>query len=401
MKNILSKSYRVLALSIAEEINLIKRDFGAWLILLIAVVVYPFVYSVVYYPGVLHEIPIAVVDNDQSTLSRKALNMLDAAPQLHVANVCPDMTTAKELFRKNQVNGIIYIPHNLEKSVYNDTPEKIAVYCDASFFLIYKESLLGSMKTIGTLSAGVEIKKLMVKGVRESQAFNRAMPIDVKVNNLFNYSSSYSNYVLPALFIVIIQQTLLIGIGLVAGSRREQRWRKGNQSIMVTPKGYFWLVTLGRSIIYILISLFNIVFNFVFISYLFHLPFAGNFIDVLYIMIPFVLSTTFLGIAISQVFRAREHSIIFLAFLSPIVLFLTGMSWPKFMIPDILNWVATIIPSTHIVPAYIRIRAMGVNFSDVKPEFYSMLLLTVVYYALASIALRIRSKRIKKAPVSK
>ncbi len=395
MKKLFLLTFKVLYLSFVNELRLIIKDFGALLILFIAVIIYPIIYSFVYNPGTLDNIPIAVVDLDQTSLSRKATQMLDASPQLNTTNVCSSMEEAKQLFWDEKVNGIIYIPYNFEKSIYEGAPEKVGVYCDGSYFLIYKETLIGALKSIGTLSGGVEIKQMMVKGVNKSQAFIKQTPIKLNMHQLFNPNSSYTIYVVAGLILVIIQQTLLIGIGLVAGSRREER-KKKICLIQYIPDGFFWAISLGRSGVYLLISLINIGFNFILLSKWFNLPFQGNFIEVLYVLFPFVLSTTFLGISISQVFKEREHAIIFLAFLSPIILFLTGLSWPHFMIPDVLNWIANIFPSTYIVPAYIRLRTMGVPFKYVHNEFYALWILTFIYFILSAIALRIRSSRIKK-----
>ncbi|PIF05331.1 MAG: hypothetical protein CSA36_07360 [Draconibacterium sp.] len=395
MKRLFPTIFKIIYLSFIEEFRLIKKDFGALLILLIAVIIYPIIYSVAYYPGTLTDIPVAVVDLDQTSLSRKTIQMVDASPQINVANVCSSMEEAKQLFWEESVNGVIYIPNHFEKSTYNGTSEKVGVYCDASYFLVYKETLIGALKSTGTLSGGIEIKKMMLKGVNRSQAFIKQTPIQMNLNQLFNTNSSYSTYVVVGLILVIIQQTLLIGIGLVAGSRREESKTKMCLTHHI-PKGFFWSVILGRSAVYVLISLINIGFNFVLLSHWFNLPFQNSFTTVLYILLPFVLSTTFLGLALSQVFKEREHAIIFLAFSSPIVLFLTGMSWPHFMIPEVLNWIGSTLPSTHVVPAYVRIRTMGVPFHDVSYEFYWLLSMTIIYFVFASISLRVRSARASK-----
>ncbi len=395
MTKTISTIAKVLYLSFVEEFNLIIRDLGALLILLIAVLLYPILYSTAYYPAVLEDIPVAVIDLDHSTLSRKTIEMVDATAKINVVYTCSSMEEAKDLFWKDQVKGIIYIPPRFEKSVYSGQPEKIGVYCDASYFLVYKETLISALRSIGTLSASIEIKRWMLKGVPLSQGLIRQSPIKLKMYNLFNPGSSYSIYVLAGLILVIIQQTLLIGVGLVTGSRRERKKQKLSLE-QHTPKGFFWAVVLGRSLVYLLISLFNIMFNFILISYWFDLPFQGEFTTVLYILIPFVMSTAFLGTAISQIFKEREHAIIFLAFSSPIILFLSGLSWPRFMIPQALNILSNVLPSTYVVPAYVRVRTMGVPFKYVSSEFYSLLILCVIYFVLATLFLRMRMSKDNK-----
>jgi len=120
-------------------------------------------------------------------------------------------------------------------------------------------------------------------------------------------------------------------------------------------------------------------------------------LDVFTLMIPFLLAVSFMGLAISVLFKKREHSLMFLLFLSPAVLFLSGLSWPATEIPSFLYNLAHVFPSTLMIPAYLRVRTMGVGLHDVSFELLFMMGQVVVYFILAYVAFRYSLSRIDKS----
>jgi ABC-2 type transport system permease protein len=148
-------------------------------------------------------------------------------------------------------------------------------------------------------------------------------------------------------------------------------------------------VIFGKGLAYFGIYITNLAFTLVYIPKWFGFPNKGSFFDVCILLVPFLFSVIFLGMLISMLFRRREHSIMVLVFISPIVLFLSGLSWPSTSIPPLLYQVAHIFPSTSMIPAFMRIRTMGVSINDVRPELIFMLSQMVVYFILAAIGYKI------------
>jgi len=105
--------------------------------------------------------------------------------------------------------------------------------------------------------------------------------------------------------------------------------------------------------------------------------------------IPFLFSVIFMGLTVSLLLTRREHSIMMLVFLSPVVLFLSGMSWPATSLPPLLYQLAHIFPTTSMIPAYLRIRTMGGTLQDVIPEFMFLTGQMIVYGILAMLSYRI------------
>jgi ABC-2 type transport system permease protein len=193
---------------------------------------------------------------------------------------------------------------------------------------------------------------------------------------------------MPGMILVILQQTLLIGIGMIGGAGKERRNNQEIEPGIRVRQGMFSVV-FGKGLAYFLIYLPNIAFTLVYLTKWFDFPDKGSFANVCILMVPFLFSVIFLGLLISMLFRRREHSIMALVFFSPIVLFLSGLSWPNTAIPPLLSQIAQVFPSTTMIPAYLRIRTMGVAISSVKPELLFLLIQMVVYFLIASAGYRI------------
>jgi len=371
-----------------DELKTIFKDSGAMLILFFAVLAYPLVYSIAYKNNVVRDIPVTVVDLDHTSSSRQMVKMIGATKELRVAQEVGSLHDAKQLFWDGNSKGIIMIPEGFEKDLFKGFQTSVSVYCDASYFLLYKETLTGTIQAAGTFSAGVEIKRLMAAGMGEEQAMKQRDPMPAKFYYLYNPSGSYGSYVMPGMILIILQQTLLIGIGMIGGAGKERRNNRIVKPGLRVRQGMFSVV-FGKGLAYFVIYIANIAYTLVYLSKWFGFPDKGSFADICILLVPYLFSVIFLGLMISMLFHRREHSIMTLVFVSPIVLFISGLSWPISSIPPILYKLSHIFPSTSMIPAFLRIRTMGVSINDVRPELLFLVIQMIVYFIMASVAYKI------------
>jgi ABC-2 type transport system permease protein len=379
----------------SEEMRIIMADAGAVLLFIIAMIAYPLIYSIGYEGEVLRDLPVAVVDLNHSNLSRQYSRMLDATEQIHVVCKSGSLKEAEKLFYDGTINGIVLIPEDFEKNILQGTQSNITVYCDASYFLIYKQVYAGALYSTGTLSAGVEIKKLLSQGKTLNQALEQRDPLKTNIISLYNPSASYGSFIMPGVLLIILQQTLLIGIGLLGATTREKIKYK-NLAVQPLSRGGSITAVLGKGLAYLVVYLFNVLFIMVVIPKWYSFPDKSGFLPTLFLVIPYVLSIIFMGIAISVLFRKRVHALIFMVFLSPLILFFSGLSWPSAALPPLLYKVAHIFPSTVMVPAYLRLRIMGAPLSSVSYEGTFLLVQMVIYFVLACIAYKFSSKKLAR-----
>lgn len=386
----------------SNEWSAILTDRGAILVLLIAVWIYPFIYSIAYKNNVIRDIPMTVVDLDKTALSRQLIRMIGATQEVGITRHADDFNEAEALFREDANMGIIVIPSGFEQKILKGEQTNVGLYCDAGYFLIYKETLKGTLRATGTLSAGVEIRRTMSGGSTETSALAQRDPISLKSYPLYNPSGAYGSNVMPGLILIILQQTLMVGIGMIGGARREK------QKLLVSSERHKTPVILnvltGRSLAYFSLSLLNLLFTEIVLFEWFGFPNLGSLLDLTILMIPFLFSVIFMGLTVSLLMKRREHSIMMLVFLSPLILFLSGMSWPSSSIPPLLHFAACLFPSTSMIPAFLRIRTMGGTLANVRPEFLFMTGQMLVYGLLTMYSYKLflhrRSKTIRQPDLS-
>ena len=181
---------------------------------------YPLLYAFIYTNEVVREVPAAVVDASNSTLSRNYLRLVDANAGVHIQSYCADMEEAKLLLKENKVYGIIYIPATFSKDIATGKQTTVSLYCDMSGMLYYKSLLVAS--TNASLSVNKQIKIQRMANTTQRQDEVSTAPITYEDVSLFNPQDGFASFLIPAVLILIIQQTLLLGIGLSAGTAREK-----------------------------------------------------------------------------------------------------------------------------------------------------------------------------------
>ena len=349
-------SYRQQMLSVMRnEFRSIFTDAGVVLILVLALIIYATVYSMAYGAQVLRNVPIGVVDECRTPTSRSLAATFNAGPNTYVAYNPTNMEEAKELFFSRKIYGVVYIPSDYEEKLLGGSQANVAIYVDASYFLMYRQAFQELVTSIGSTGAMVEFQRLIAKGADIPQAKATTQPVIYQSHNLFNPYLGYGTFVMPAIIMVIIQQTLLIGIGMIGGT-----WREFGLYRKLCPPDRKRMSTL---------------------------PIVLGKATVLVFMLAYLAACIFLGIAISTLFRYRENSLLLLLWTSIPLLMLSGVSYPREGIPDWLFNFGQLFPSSHGVDGFIRIQSMGASLSEVLPEIRMLCILTLIYGGLACIGI--------------
>jgi len=369
-----------------EELTAILKDPGAMLILWGALIIYALAYAFAYKTELVRQIRTVVVDLDHTAASRQLARMIDATEQIQVVAHANSMDEARQMFFADQDGGILFIPEDFERTLLAGRQAHVSVYADGSFFLIYRQVINGAVNAVGTFSAGVEVNKLTAGGESREQAIRSRDPLSADLHFWFNPFSGYATFLMPGMILIILQQTLLIGIGMMGGTRKEKGQHKELVPVALSKGGVF-PVLWGRTLSYLTICLVNSIITLIWIYHGFGYPDKASYLHIAMLILPFFLSVIFLGITLSVFFRRRESSFLFLVFISPVVFFLSGISWPASSIPRVLYTLAHIIPSTLVVPAYLRLRLMGVGLQDIRHEYMLLLLQCGIYFITAASAI--------------
>lgn len=367
-----------------NEYRTIFTDAGVLLILVLALLIYSTLYSSAYGSQVLRNVSIGVVDECRTPASRSLVELFNAGPNTYVAYDATDMEEARGLFFNRDIYGIVYIPADYERQLLGGGQANVALYVDASYFLMYRQVFQELVTSIGTTGAMVEFQRLVAKGANIPQAQATTQPVIYQSHNLFNPYLGYGTFAMPAIIMVIIQQTLLIGIGMIGGT-----WREFGLYTKLCPAGRCRLSTLpvvvGKGLAYASIYAVTTLYVLGLHYRLFHYPMNGSTGTLVLFMAAYLAACIALGIAVSTLFRYRENSLLLLLWTSIPFLMLSGVSYPGEAIPEGLAMFGKLLPSTHGVNGFIRIQSMGASLAEVLPEIRRLCVLTLLYGGLACI----------------
>ncbi len=369
-----------------DEVRGALRDPGALLVLVGAIVLYAFFYPIPYRREVLREVPVAVVDLDRTPLSRTLVRLADAHELVRVSARPSSFAEAEALVRSGRAGGVLGIPEGLERDVKRGAPATVGVLADATYFLVYRQVLTGLAEATATLSAGIEVRRLEAQGLPEERARAFRDPVPLVSRPLFNPAEGYATYVVPAVLVLILQQTLLIGIGLRGVPDLS---RLGDGPLLARAAAS----VSGRTAAYVALYALHALFYFGVVSHLFGFPVRGRALAAAGLVLPFLLATSFLGLALSVLFTRREAAIQTLLFTSLPAVFLAGFSWPPEALPGWLRLAARAIPSTSAIPALLRVNQAGASLGHVRYDLAVLWGLAAAFFALAVLAQALRAHR--------
>lgn len=369
-----------------NEYREIFSDGGVMLIMIFALFIYATLYGLAYGNQVLRNVPLGVIDNSNTSSSRALVESFNAGPNTYVAYEVADMEEAKKLFYEREIYGIVYIPEDYERKLEGGMQANVGLYCDASYFLMYRQVFQEIVGAISSKGVMVEFQRLVAKGINTYQARNVSQPVIYQSHNLFNPYLGYGTFVMPAIIIVIIQQTLLIGIGMIGGT-----WREFNLYHKLTPHGQARMstipVVLGKALTYFSIYAVSVSYILTIHYHLYKYPMNGNPLTIIALILPYLLACIFLSIAVSTLFSKRENSILWLLWTSIIILLLSGVSYPGETIPGWLFNFGKVFPSSHAVEAFIRVQDMGAGIDDIMPQIAALWQQVFIYGGVALIAI--------------
>lgn len=365
--------------AVRREFSTIFHDGGALLLLVIALPLYTIIYSFAYGSEVVRDVDIAVVDNDNSSSSRIFVEGLTDGPNTKLRYRTPSLDEAKALFFAGEVYGIIDIPHGFEANLLTGNQANIGLILDGSHLLLYRQVLEQVASDALQRGAMIELMRLTNHGIDKNVALSIIEPVNIEIHHIYNRALGYGTFVMPSVVMVIIQQTLVIGLAMIAARRRySEKLTLAN----IIAKILVYMIIYGVNLTIILCVIWNI----------FGFANVGNTTDIVLFMSLYLLSTFSLALIISMLFHKRESPLMLLLWCSVPILLLAGVSYPREAFPVWLYWIGRVLPSSSGVDGFIAIASRGASLDDIKTEVTTLLLLSVTYMTLAIIINKKRAR---------
>lgn len=368
-----------------EEFRTTFRDQGVLIFFILVPLIYPLIYAFIYTNETIREVPTVVVDNTRSSLSREYLRKVDASPEVNIISYCADMEEAKLALKDRKAYGIIYIPESFSSDIATGKQTQVSLFCDMSSLLYYKSLLLANTEV--SLDMNAEIKMERAGNSTDRQDEITAYPIAYQDVALYNPTNGFAAFLIPAVLMLVIQQTLLLGIGLSAGTAREQNRFKDLVPINKHYNGTLRIV-MGKGLSYFMVYALVSVYVLCVVPWLFSLNRIAIPGELTLFILPYLAACIFFSMTASIAIRNRETCMLLFVFTSVPLLFLSGISWPSAAMPDFWRYFSYIFPSTFGINGYVRINSMGATLNEVAFEYRALWLQAGIYFITTCVVYR-------------
>lgn len=363
-----------------HELKRIFTDTGVVVIFIVATLAYPLLYKAIYWNEQITNVPVAVVDLSQSAESRTFLHHWNASPDIRLTHTCNSIAEAEQLLREQKVHGIVYFPRDFASQLADPLGQAhISLYCDMSSFLYMKAIYLSCNQVMLESMRNIQIDRYESMGYGREFSWALVQDAPYTETALYNPTGGYGSFLIPAVLVLILHQTLLFGICMLAGTARDD----DEVLYRVLGKGRVAGVLrliLGRAAAYFTIYYALAAILLGLLPRLFDIPHIGDIGDILRFIVPYILACIFFSMTVSVFIRNRESGLVLLISTSLIFLFMAGISWPKEMMPAAWRYLSYFIPYTWGAHGFIHINSMGATLWSTRNEYISLWILSGGYF---------------------
>jgi len=357
------------------------------LLLIVPLVVF-LLLGFIYQKGALREIPVAVFDEDHTTLSRTIIQFIDASPAMKITYSLSSQDDLTKFFLQHDERAIFRIPRNLMNDVIKGKASRVQVLTNSNNIVFGNILLREAYMISGTVSAGASIQRLQAEGLTEKQAFNLALPIRVNSKPLFNPIYNYLYYLLPGLMTVLLQMIMFF----VATRAINSEFVNGSFDDLVEISGGSALnILVGKALSYFFVG-FGLIMFIAIVFMFFGIPFKEKEMELILLFSYFILVNIFLGLMLSATLDDEIMSLDIAFFYNSPAFVFSGFTFPLFGMPFFDTLYAQFIPYTHFLHAFFKLYQVGTPFSYIKPELFvlSIFLFTAMFTAWLALHIRIK-----------
>lgn len=340
--------------------------------------------AAVFHLGLPRDLPIAVVDQDRSTLSRQIVRMVDATPEVAVAAQADSLGEGRRLLVTGKVYAVVLIPPRTERDVLSGRRPEVVLFYNNQYMTPGSMVARAVGGTLGTVAAGISIEARVARGADVESATQAVVPIPVRQSALFNPSLEYVEFLLAAVMPTVLQ--IFIGASAALSFARDRQGVAGlgrslklGGTLFKTVAGKLAPYTLAYIIVLwgadaLLFGLMGASFNG---SLAFHATYG----------LLFVLASQMLGAAAALIARDTVSALAAVGVITGPAFGFTGITFPRLSMNDFSAIWADLLPVTHYLELRTDnvLRAAPLNIS--MPAFAWLAGLALAYGSVALLLL--------------
>lgn len=367
-----------------REMKLVTHDAGIIIFFLFLPLAYPVIYSIIYNPELVKDVPVVVVDNDRSSLSRDLARNLDACDEAWVVGYAANMPEAKRAMHEKKAYAILEIPEGFERKVNNNEQGNTVMYCDMGLLLRYRGFVVATANLMTHYSSTLLTEKID-NTLPLAETLVTGDPMGINYIPMGNIRNGFDSFIMPGVLILIIQQAIVLALGMAGGARRENPKLTGYNAYNQAPSVFLTMV--AHALCYITVLLVPVMFVAHYVPLIFRFPMMGDNMEIFAFLIPMVIASIGLGFTIQAFVTERENIFVIWVITSMIFLLLSGLIWPRYDLFPVWRVLSDICPSTWGVEGYIKMNSNGASLSQVA-DCYRNLWFTAIGWWVAGWCVR-------------
>lgn len=385
-------------MKVKKFIDLIRREFRLFfsnkvlrLLFIGAPILYGVLIGAVYQKGKITDLPILVVDEDQSPMSAKFIDMLEETESIEIAAVLPTLFDAKDKAIDEEATVIVNIPRGFTSGIQQSRLPEITIFVDASNTLTSNTALMAVNGVAMTMKAGIQIESQMKRGVPEYVATQNYEPFKTTIIKQSIRSGNYLYFMLPGVLLTVFQQVLLLGLALTFAAEYENGTFRELVRKMPNPLGMLAV----KIIPYMIMSIGILLLYWGFSKY-YNMVIAGAFWAFSLSTFVFILAVCGIGVLVSIVLPNQLKATEVLMVVATPSFILSGFTWPLSQMPAWVQFIADIIPLTHYLKTF---RILYLNHAGVSHIYGSVLVMSIiaiVCLSLSAIILHFKIRKVKR-----
>jgi len=304
----------------------------------------------IFAEGVPRNLPVGIVDLDNTDLSRKVAMWIDATPEAEIAMHFPNQEEAYQQMAEGKLDAVVIIPEGTEKNILKGNSEKIPVFINNTNILKGGYLQKGIYKSLATLSGGIKLQFAMKSGLPERQAKAKVQPVRLQQHILFNPFGNYSYFLLSALLpLMLVIFTLLSNVFAVGTEVREgtgPEWLEHSfGSLIVALAGKLLPYT-------ILLAVDAVVMNVVLFIRM-GTPLQGSFAFIMLGEIMMIVTYQLLAVLLISVTANLRLALSLASAYAMMALTFSGLTFPQFAMPVVARVFSYLFPFTQWVKIFI------------------------------------------------
>lgn len=332
-------------------------------------------FALLFNQGVARNIPIAILDEDHTTLSRKVAQMIDDTPTAMVAYDIQDIDEGERLMREGRVMAIVQIPAFFEKCILSNTQTHIENYVSGTNITVNGLLSKDIQTAVTTFSAGIQLQLLTKQGLTERQAMAQLMPVRFDRHVLFNPYINYGYYLapsfLPMMLLIFVVLTTIFSIGTELKNATAREWlRTADDSVGAALLGKTLPVTVGMFLLSL--AMFVIIFKVV------GTPLNGSLAIILTGTLLFIMSYQAISVLIVSLLANLRLSLSIGGGYSVLAFTFSGLTFPIMAMWEPMQWLSRLFPFTYYTDLFVDQMLRGAPVVCSLPDLGWMSLFVVL-----------------------